>query len=115
LHFEKGEEQRNLILYAGMLMVAVGYISSFTSKMYSMWFNWSDMVIYSYILEFYNGFQVPSLISSALVNIKNQFFWKLADYSVLVFSVLIPFGLFSEKIFLLSNFVCCFVSFGNLS
>ncbi len=99
LHFEKGEEQRNLILYAGMLMVAVGYISSFTSKMYSMWFNWSDMVIYSYILEFYNGFQVPSLISSALVSIKNQFFWKLADYSVLVFQFSFLLVFFQKKYF----------------
>lgn len=84
LHYQKKEKAYKLIAYAAMLTVAVGYLASFTSKVHSAWYNWSDPIIYSYILEFYSGFQVPSLLSGWLVSIKSLFFWKLLDYSVLV-------------------------------
>ncbi len=84
LHYQKNEKATDLVTFAAMLAVAVGYLASFTSKINSAWYNWSDPIIYSYILEFYNGFQVPSLTSAWLVNIKSLFFWKLLDYSVLM-------------------------------
>ncbi len=85
LHFKDKAQQRELVLYSAMLFVAVGYMASCVSKANSVWFNWSDTVIYSYVLEFYSGFSVPSLLSGKLVGFKNQLFWKLADYSVLTF------------------------------
>lgn len=85
LHFKNDVARSDLVRTAAILFVSVGFLTSFSSKMESGWYRWSDPVIYSYIVEFYDGYQIPSLASGLLLNIKSHLFWKLADYSVLLF------------------------------
>lgn len=115
LRYENYPKQKNLVIYGAMLSVAVGYLSSFSSKIFSMWFNYSDTVIFSYLLEFYEGYSVPSLAASWLLTIKSSTFWKLMDYFVLAFQGSFILLFFKKNLFVYISGIAAVFHLGILA
>src|SRR5690606_21895352 len=72
--------------YIILLFLSVGFSSSALSKILSGWLNWNDIVIYSYVVEFNKGYNLPSILGNILIDLHLPFyFWKMCDYITVFF------------------------------
>lgn len=81
----EGSEKLKLIGYIGILLVSVGYLTSFYAKYLSGWGNWDHLVLRGFIFEFNEAYSIPTLLGEQILVVKNHFFWKALDWMVLFF------------------------------
>lgn len=81
-------KEKKKTAYVALLFLSVGFSSSGLLKILSGWLSLNDIVIYSYIVEFNNGYELPSLLGNSLINMELPFyFWKICDYMVVIFQM----------------------------
>jgi hypothetical protein len=98
LHFK---DKKNLLTYFSVLLVSIGYLSAFVSKVSSGWTSLNNLVVYSYLVQFNLGYHIQLFLSNFFLKIKSVAFWKFADYIVLFFQGLFVVNFFTKKYFVL--------------
>ena len=99
LKFRNNKELLDKTVYISILLVATGYLTSCYSKIHTGWYNWNDLVVYGYILEFNKGFDIPTILGQTALKINSQLFWKCIDWSVIVFQFSYVIVFFKRKAF----------------
>lgn len=82
LHYSQKTKE---IDYSAILLVSVGYLTSFLSKTLSGWWMPGEAVVYGYVLEFTDGYHIGGYLSDGALRIHDYRFWKAVDYVVLLF------------------------------
>lgn len=105
LRFNDSYKKRFVLGYIAMLLVSVGYISSFYAKFQSGWLRWDSLVLQDYIFEFNYAFNISTLLGKELLTIQSHLFWKIMDWGVLMFQLSFILVFFDKKYFYKLSFL----------
>lgn len=94
LRFPKSQKK---IAKIATLIISIGFISACILKINSGWYKPNNYVIFAYLVQFSKGFSINGLLSPLLLEVKSPIFWKVLDYSVLLFQGSFILNFFTDR------------------